>query len=273
MVTDKEYHASNALGSTDIRCFACSSRDFVAYRKEKAAPSDAMKLGTAFHAAFLTPQLFDPSSVSKGNLLRIQNAVQQADKCCLPPRSYWKAEQNLFATVRCHPDIKVYPTVKDNNFKHTRGCKLLSLKAKPDILIETEQLNVIIDIKTTARVDCLDRYAVQRYLHKYDVGMQLAHYSKVIPKFLEKNCKAFVLCVSMSPPHHCCLLLFQFNMQKYNYVRWEQAIHRAHLFFSKGEHSGGIADTVFLPSNQSVTRGDGQEWFAWNKPLEQSELV
>jgi exodeoxyribonuclease VIII len=55
---DSEYHAVDAIGSTDVKRLLRSPAHFRAGRDEPRAPTDAMALGTLIHLSILEPERF-----------------------------------------------------------------------------------------------------------------------------------------------------------------------------------------------------------------------
>jgi hypothetical protein len=194
----KDYHSCDAIGSTDIKNFI----ECPAYFKIKRQTSEVTKpqqKGILLHTMLLQPEelnsLFDVAPVINKNTLiwRKREEYAQSKKLMLI------TEKDLEEAVTIVSNVKRHPVAKSIfDCKRQAECSFfskdietsLTLKARPDLLVETEDGLVIVDYKTTS--GALDNYSIQNYFRNYKVEIQASFHSKVVSEAVGEKVKACI---------------------------------------------------------------------------------
>ena len=206
-MTNEDYHAHTALGSTQVKAAIKSLAHFKAMRDGKLIKkSDAMDLGSAVHSAILEGSMEGFIQVPKG---LVRNDKHQAwkdfkaknvGKTMLTFDDYSKVENMFCAFYRTEIAAKLLCKGRaELSFFAKDPTTGLELRARPDYFVETDEWVYIVDLKTSKDAS---PEAFQKDVYNYRYDISAAHYIKVVELVTGKKVKDyFILAVESSVPH------------------------------------------------------------------------
>jgi len=181
IMTNKEYHSLNAVGSTSLRYLEESSLHFE-NRELFKMESPSLNLGTAVHTLTLEPEKFKeefaqepknaPRNTTIGKAKWADFEENIGDKTPIGEKDLELSERmSLNLRTILHDYLKT--GIAERSFFSTyRGIKT---KCRPDLMFETPNGWIIFDVKTTKDINKLER-TIEDY--RYDRAM--AWYRRVL---------------------------------------------------------------------------------------------
>lgn len=210
-ISNEEYHSNKSfLGSSSVRAAQKSGNAFmnVHFGDSKTA-TDAMNLGTAFHAAILEPELFNQKFILQPTFSGTgMKKAKEEFLASVPPSAFLLTEKQYGDLRGMVTTVQNYPQAKrliSEGLKEVSGffqCPYtgINCKIRPDIW--NPQMSALIDVKTSKSAD--KKYFAAQVEDGY--GLQMAMYAlgvKELTGHLPTFCIWFV--VENSPPYDVAL--------------------------------------------------------------------
>ena len=183
-LSNEEYHSKNEYSKSDLDA-AHKSGIHLQYKKEgpKQKPTPAMRIGSAFHALVLEPDVFENEFIYKPEILNARSKdgkewkarQEEAGRTVLSEDDKEQLQAMTKSLLACKPayDLLNADGIAEQSFFWKNEQTGLDCKCRPDYLFEDG--STIVDVKTTtdaslkgfSRSVCNFRYHVQAgfYLH------------------------------------------------------------------------------------------------------------
>ena len=157
-MTNEEYHAKEDISKSDLDASKKSGIHFE-YKKfgQKQKPTPAMKIGSAFHALSLEPDLFENEYIYKPDFLNARSKEgkewkanqEEAGKIVLTADDKKQLEGMMQSLNNCAPAKKLLDATgkAEQSFFWTDKETGLGCKCRPDYLLVDGR--TIVDVKTT----------------------------------------------------------------------------------------------------------------------------
>lgn len=247
-ISNKDYHAHEALSRSSLMAFERSPRHFFAQRyAEEKSPSPEMLLGSLVHTLCLEPQLLDDEwaieqevdgRTKEGKAYKEQFKIESKGKQVVDAKTYVRACE-MKASLETNEDyirLLLGAYVERSIFFEDPDTGL-QLKARPDFFTE----NYAGDLKTSrdARADKFSRDAV-------DSGYY-AQAAMVIDalKSVGVDVNVFVFAVvENTAPHPAGLYLTTPDCIEYGRRRYKAICRKMHDYFNELESKGLARDSV-----------------------------
>ncbi len=186
-ISNADYHASEALGSSDLKKLSKSGAHYQASLAEETEQSAEMRFGSIVHMMILEPdKVRDQIFVGEYNTRRgkdFDNACKEGEGKLICNREEYNRAQECVEAFRKqaidHPYLngqkyQLLEGIKEASFYWQDPVTGLMLKARPDNITPT---GVITDIKT-----CQDASpdGFQRAIAQYQYHLSAAHYLRVV---------------------------------------------------------------------------------------------
>lgn len=200
-----DYHGSPGLSFTALKEFLRSPAHYKAYHEEDEEQTDSQKLGSAFHALILEPEVFKKTYVHIGgpmnrNPFKAEADAAKAEGMVPIGDSMWKQIMGMGEAVMQHPEAAgmLKAGKKEVAFFAEDPDSGVLIKCKADIWMP--ELCIVGDPKSCsdARADVFIRTQLMKL--RYDV--QSAFYLKVISLATGiKHSEHVHICVETAAPH------------------------------------------------------------------------
>jgi len=176
-----EYHASPALGSSTVRALLASTPKHALQKLQHAEQTEAQALGTAVHAAVLTPALFSREiavapmcdrRTKDGKELHAQFLTSVGGRTVISTQQAEVVERIATQIHDCRTADALLDRCQQRELSlfHLDNC---ATKAR----LDAYSRGIVLDIKTTRDAS---RAGFERSISQYGYGIQAAHYRRVI---------------------------------------------------------------------------------------------
>tara|TARA_B100000945_G_scaffold276333_1_gene240873 strand:- start:175 stop:1014 length:840 start_codon:yes stop_codon:yes gene_type:complete len=157
-MNNEEYHSRPEISKSDLDAAAKSGVHFL-HKKEgtKSKPTPAMRIGSAFHALILEPDVFENEFIYKPEILNARSKEgkewkarqEEAGKIVLNEDDKEQLQAMSKALLDCSPAKKLLSAAgnPEQSFFWTDKETGLGCKCRPDYLLENG--GTIVDLKTT----------------------------------------------------------------------------------------------------------------------------
>lgn len=204
---ESDYHATEAMSVSQLKQFIDSPSKWE-YRRDHNPETKAMQIGTAFHAAILTPDVFESNYICEPKIDRRTKEGKEkamvfeadnANKIILPEHDFITISEMRDRLMRIEmiKHIVKNGTAESSFFFQRDG---IDCKARIDLYTHA----AIFDLKTTASVREHD-FSRQIYNMKYH--MQAAFYVDVMAEFGNAGMPFIFIAIEKEPPYDARIYL------------------------------------------------------------------
>lgn len=208
VMTNEEYHAHSAVGSSSLKHILRSPAHYLAYTKEDHAPTRAMELGTAIHQAILEPNLFKDNAIVKPKFsgkgardAEDQWLMSHADKLILK-QDDMDIVDGILNSITHHALVSkllAHGAAEESYFWIDEETGILC-KCRPDYLREG---HIIVDVKSTIDASP-DGFPTQIARMKYHVSA--AYYLDGVSAVIGQKFDDFLaLAIEKESPYAMCV--------------------------------------------------------------------
>lgn len=187
-LSNEDYHASNAIGSTQIRKFLELPALYKYTETNPITPTKAMEFGSLYHDLLLLPEKFHEQYSLAPDTIKTRAAkawkelaAQEEDvgKKLVMHQEYVTACEMSLAIKSC-PVISyiINSSIRECSFFATDKKTGLLIKGRPDMW--QKERNHMFDLKTVGNLDSIFSRKYTRHAYDFGYHIQLAHHKNAL---------------------------------------------------------------------------------------------
>lgn len=223
-LTDKEYNEIDALRNTELGALKKSINHYLS--EDKKEMKDSFRIGRAFHAFILEPEIFEmekiiiPNDFDRRSKERKDQYAEweKAGRIILKQSEFddfYKMKESLMT----HPVIKNVIKRSSNEGVYTATIEGVECKAKIDI----EADGFIFDLKTTTDAS---PEAMATFVTKWDTARQLTFYQDIYTAN-ERKCRGVgVIAIEKTAPFNCSINTLDIATLDHGRQNYKSAVKR-----------------------------------------------
>lgn len=229
-MTLAEYHAHPALSRTRLWRLHESPQKFKYAEEHPEEPTQAFKIGAAFHKMALEPETFDDEfkvypgydrRTKEGKQLYAEFIENLGNKTSL---TYDEAETviGMVKSLKANPTAKklIENGQKEKSFFWTDEATGIELKCRPDIYV-VDGVNVIVDLKS---VTSGDPKQFPRTIYSLGYDVQAAMYIAGMQNIKPGDYEFMFIAVEKTPPYSVTLMRLEQSWIDYGKMRYRELL-------------------------------------------------
>lgn len=217
-LSNEDYHADTAIGSTQIRKFLELPALYKHLQENPTIPTKAMEFGTLYHDLLLLPEKFHEQYTIAPDTIktRAAKAWKELEEQTVWERKKLVMHKDYMTACEMQIAIKSCPLIYHIISNSIRECSFFAIDKKTGLLIKGrpdiwhEEHKHMFDLKTVGNLDFMFSRKYTR--HAYDLGahIQLAHHQNVLEIATGQKVKAVAHIIQATvPPYPARIFTFE----------------------------------------------------------------